>query len=72
MTLDEASDIFDAAPSPMTAAALLREADGYFAEEMIGPDSFRAIVHQVADWLHVEMAAEEPAPGCAPPRRRRK
>ncbi len=51
MTLDIARDAFEARPAADTASGYLREATGYWRDDMISNETYESIVIAVADWL---------------------
>lgn len=51
MTFDDAQDAFYNSPSAETAGALLDRTIEYFANEMIGDDTFIAVCSEVARHL---------------------
>jgi hypothetical protein len=51
LTLDDATDLFNCAPSTQSCAALLRVSKTYFQDEMIGEAEFLCTVERVAEWL---------------------
>ena len=51
MTLDIARDAFEARPSAATASGYLREATGYWRDDMISDETYGSIVIAVAAWL---------------------
>lgn len=51
MTLDEAVEEFDNAPSDKACAKLLRAATQYHIDGMIEPSTYESYVERVAEWL---------------------
>ena len=51
MTIDIARDAFETRPSTGTASSYLREATGYWRDEMISDETYQSIVIAVAAWL---------------------
>lgn len=51
MTLDQARDDFDGAPSDTACANYLKEAARYWADGIIDDVTFESIVLRVAEWL---------------------
>ena len=48
MTLDEAQDLFRDNPSPATASTYADMAKEYHRDEMIGDDTFAAVMEEIA------------------------